>query len=233
MIPFGRELRLGNAGPDVKAVKRALARAGFGPKKLAGLTQTFGSYAVTNLRHFQTANKLDVDGVYGSATHKKLAPHFDALAAQWYANYKPTRHRIVDAAHYFVGIEPRVSYTQGPHRMMIVRQRLRPPIPAGVQVYEDCSSFVTGCFWIGGAPDPNGRGYDGQGYTGTLAQHGRPVSIREARPADLILYGRSPFHHVTLHIGNGLCISHGSERGPVVETIDYRGDRAEIRSYLA
>jgi hypothetical protein len=232
-IPFGREIRLNNAGPDCKAVKRALARAGFGPKLLAGLTPIFGKYAVLNLRHFQTANKLDVDGVYGRATHARLVPHFDAYGAKMYLSYESTRHKVVEAARYFFGIEPRVHYTQGPQRMMIVRERLRPPLAAEKQVYEDCSSFATGCYWLAGAQDPNGRGFDGYGFTGTLAVHGHPVSLREAKPGDLIFYGwGAPWHHVTIYIGNGLCISHGSERGPVVEPIDYRRDRGEIRSYL-
>lgn len=233
LIPFGREIRLGNSGPDCRAVKRALARAGFGPKLLAGITPIFGKYAVLNLRHFQNANKLDVDGVYGKTTHTKLTPHFDTLAEQWYLSYESTRHKVVEAARYFVGIEPRVHYTQGPARMTIVRQRLVPPIATAKHVYEDCSSFDTGCYWIGGAKDPNGRGYDGYGFTGTLALHGHPVSLREAKPADLVFYGWGyPWHHVAMYIGNGLVISHGTERGPVVVPIDYRRDRGEIRAYL-
>jgi hypothetical protein len=234
VIPFGRELRLGNAGPDCRAVKRALARAGFGPKLLGGLTGVFGKYAVANLRRFQTASKLDADGVYGEATHAKLTPHFDSLSLKLYTSYDSTRHKVVEAARYFASIEPRVHYTQGPSRMQIVRERLRPRLLLKKHVYEDCSSFVTGCYWIAGAKDPNGRGFDGAGWTGTLAPHGHPVSTREAKPGDLAFYGRSaPWHHVALYIGSGLVISHGSERGPVITEIHYRSDLGEIRSYLA
>lgn len=233
MISFGREIRLGNAGPDCRAVKRALARAGFGPKLLAGITPIFGKYAVLNLRHFQTAESLDPDGVYGKGTHAKLAPHFDAYGTKMYEGYSSTRAQVVAAARYFAGIEPRVHYTEGPSRMTIVRERLRPPLAAKKNIYEDCSSFATGCYWVADAADPNGRGYDGFGFTGTLCVRGHPVSLREAKPADLVFYGGgAPWGHVAIYIGNGLVISHGSERGPNVEAIDYRSDRGEIRAYL-
>ena len=34
-------------------------------------------------------------------------------------------------------------------------------------------------------------------------------------PGDLVFYGSFPHSHVTVYIGNGLCVSHGNESGPV------------------
>lgn len=84
-VPFGRLLKLGDEGDDAKAVKRALARAGYGPKKLAGITGKFDATAVANLKRFQKAEGLAADGVYGPLTHAQLEPSFDALAAKLYA----------------------------------------------------------------------------------------------------------------------------------------------------
>jgi len=108
-----------------------------------------------------------------------------------------------------------------------VRNKVRIP---RVTPYEDCSSFATWCYWHAGAPDPNGRRYDGHGFTGTQAANGRRVTT--PKPGDLILYGPSPnFSHVAVYIGNGLCVSHGSEAGPVVLNYKYR-PVAQIRSYV-
>lgn len=85
-VPFGHVLSLGDVGPDVRAVKRALARAGFGPRRLAGVTPVFGPFAVRNLKAFQATNgSLDQDGVYGPHTHWALSPSFDSYAWMLYA----------------------------------------------------------------------------------------------------------------------------------------------------
>ena len=85
-VPFGRNLELGDIGPDVRAMKRALARAGFGPKKLAGISPIFGPFAVRNLKAFQATNgSLDQDGIYGPHTHWVLSPSFDQFAWVLYA----------------------------------------------------------------------------------------------------------------------------------------------------
>lgn len=88
-LPFGRKLSLGSRGNDVKAVKRALARAGFGPKKLAGLTGVFGPFTRIFLCRFERARRNSVDGIYGPGDHFKLTPFFDALSRQLYMSTQP------------------------------------------------------------------------------------------------------------------------------------------------
>ena len=39
--------------------------------------------------------------------------------------------------------------------------------------YTDCSEFVTTVYHWAGAPDPNGFGYSGYGFTGSMLDHGR------------------------------------------------------------
>ena len=94
----------------------------------------------------------------------------------------------------------------------------------------DCSAFVTLCYKEGGAPDPNGSNFDGNGYTGTLAKHGKTVTT--PKPGDIQLYGDPPgYGHATIYIGDGLVASFGSEAGP--ETYSATDPApALIKSYL-
>lgn len=83
-IPFGRWLGVGKVGKDVLAVKRALARAGFGPGKLRILTPVFGPFTRIFLKRFEHKHGLSVDGVYGPADHAALTPFFDAYSRSLY-----------------------------------------------------------------------------------------------------------------------------------------------------
>ncbi len=128
----------------------------------------------------------------------------------------------------------RCHYTQTSARMTIVRHKLRPPFHE--VLFEDCSSFATACYWISGCPDPNGLGYNGFGYTGTLARHGKVVSLAQSKQGDLVFYGSAwPWSHVAV-ISDATGARHiytfGHEGCPCLTPIDYRSDRGEIRSYL-
>lgn len=161
-----------------------------------------------------------------------LLDHSDAVHAA--AHKKPSRGALIKAArdiylyHQRTG---RMHYTQSPLRMSIVRHKWRPPYHE--VIFEDCSSFVTACYWTAGYPDPNHLGYNGQGYTGTLAAHGRVVT-GQPRPGDLCFYGNgSPWHHVTMVSSNvKLVYSHGFEGGPRLVALRYRSDLGEIRRYV-
>ena len=77
MQKLNRSIKAGDSGPDVLALKRALARAR-GKQKGVVPTRRFGGALNRSLRRFQKLNGLPVDGVYGDRTHKILAPFFDA-----------------------------------------------------------------------------------------------------------------------------------------------------------
>ena len=236
-----RILKLGSKGRDVRALKRALRRAGHLPKGVR-LSNTFDQPTDQAVRDFQKASRLLIDGEVGDDTYNALLPQYDAYSRllvdrvrkrmERLANPSGKRQRIVAAA--FVGHtnRDRIHYTQDGRRMQGVRERIRVP---GFPQWEDCSSFATWCYWVAGAPDPNACGYNGSGYTGSQIGLGKKVAA--PRPGDLVFYGgepppRSCPRHVAVYVGNGQVVSHGSESGPHLVALDYRDDRNQIRSYL-
>lgn len=100
----------------------------------------------------------------------------------------------------------------------------------------DCSGFVTLCYRLAGAKDPNGLSYNGEGYTGTLLDHGESIPLWQAKPGDLVIWGSFPGHHVAVIVdfsnpSDPQLVSHGNESGPnyislAVETA------AQRRSYV-
>lgn len=111
----------------------------------------------------------------------------------------------------------------------------------------DCSSFVTLCYYLAGAPDPNGLNYDGQGYTGTELQHGSVIEYHMARmltvaetvalehvlPGDAIVYGPFPGWHTALVVENGLdplTVSMGQQGDPNYVRVSQDG--REPQTYL-
>jgi NlpC/P60 family protein len=118
------------------------------------------------------------------------------------------RQAIVAAAKWGIRNEPRIHYGE-------VR-----PIPLGrtLPLTTDCSGFVTVCYYLAGAPDPNGRGYDGEGSTATLLRHMRSIAQDDVRAGDLVVWGDYPGHHAALVLDpreDPLLCSHGQERGPL------------------
>jgi cell wall-associated NlpC family hydrolase len=232
-VPFKRTVKLGTVGPDVIAIKRAMNAAA--KRRIGtGHTRLFGPYAVRNLKTFQRSKGLTADGVYGLYTHRKLAPYIDSYGRWLMGQTKVLssadlkRQKIVATAMHGVANRYGIHYTQSSLRMMGVRYRIKPP---GYPRYEDCSSFATWCYWVAGVNDPNGLGYNGFGFTGTLAANGTRISTAQMRPGDLIFYGSYPHSHVTIYVGSGRCVSHGNESGPSLLHYAYRPVNS-IRRYL-
>jgi cell wall-associated NlpC family hydrolase len=118
------------------------------------------------------------------------------------------RQRIAAAARWGIAHEPQIHYGQ-------VR-----PVPLGraLPLTTDCSGFATLCYFLAGAPDPNGLGYDGRCWTGTLLRHMEKVDRLAVAVGDLVVWGAYPGHHVAVVLEAGadpLLASHGRERGPV------------------
>jgi hypothetical protein len=237
VVPLPREIHKGAKGKDVVAVKRALKK--WKATSVTNITATAGPGFVTAVKAFQKAKGLAVDGVYGKGTHAKLAPFFDSYGVYLlnHAHVETDRMRLQAAAlsllHY-KETTGRMHYTQSQLRMSIVDHHYKPPW--GQTIYEDCSSSLTGLSWVIGAPDPNGRGYDGEGYTGTIYNNGR--SVDTPYPGDFLLCGSPPGHHVFMALGDDTRQpatrgwSHGSEGGPRLVALRYRSDIRDIRSYL-
>lgn len=113
------------------------------------------------------------------------------------------------------------------------------PIPLWLQLRAlpfttDCSGWATLLYKWAGAPDPNGLGFIGEGFTGTLLAHGKPITQSEARPGDLVIWGVYPGHHVAVCVEAGpdpLICSHGSESNPVLERTSTETAAQGYRSY--
>ncbi len=98
------------------------------------------------------------------------------------------------------------------------------PIPVGdhvkhLPVITDCSGFVTLLAKWAGLPDPNGNGYSGEGYTGTLLSHLPHISKQQARRGDLVVFGPGTGYHVVMLMQSGLypdplVASHGQQGDP-------------------
>lgn len=71
-----------------------------------------------------------------------------------------------------------------------------------------------------GAPDPNGAGYDGSGFTGTLLSHLPHIEAQDAKQGDFIVYGPGTGEHVVMLLAdmanhpNPPIASHGEESAP-------------------
>jgi len=115
--------------------------------------------------------------------------------------------------------------------------------PGDCPRHADCSSSVTTIYHAAGFEDPNGRDYDGAGYTGTLVSHGRPVQLSEIQPCDLVFYGSAsprpgfsagaPTHVGMVMDRKGAIFTFGSDPGPSFRKISYRNDLHSIRRYIA
>jgi len=131
---------------------------------------------------------------------------------------------------YLLGHEPHVHYAQiRPMRTVHLSETdMRRRLDHGGAITMDCSESVTClCKWSG-LHDPNGHGYDGTGYTGTLLAHLPHYSDpSEAKTGALAVFGPSPGDHVCMVLEPGhdpLLWSHGQERGPIA--IRYSAEKA-------
>ena len=236
--PLPRILRLGSIGRDVRALQRALQAAGVRDEPPTTKPSTFDAHTDREVRAFQKAQHLFVDGEVGEDTYGSLAPFYDARGRKLLSIVKDVqpdtlRRKIAAAAR--CGFENRASvhYTQEAGKRMsgIIEQRRPPEFPSSA----DCSSFALWCYWAAGAPDPNGGQYQG-GWSGSLVQKGKETD--EAGMGDIAFYGpsRSDINHVTVCVGNGRCISHGQEEGPLLYHLDYdrgsSGGLQLIKTYL-
>jgi hypothetical protein len=147
------------------------------------------------------------------------------------------RHRTVYAARLAYSHRGAIHYTQGSRRWDGIAKGLH-AYRGRYPNYADCSAFATWCLWNGmhlehGVRDVvNGLGWRA-GYTGTMLNHGHAVSRSSLLAGDLVIYGHGfPGHHVAIYVGGGKVISHGSEAGPLLLPVGYRGDVMACRRYI-
>lgn len=150
------------------------------------------------------------------------------------------RRVIIKDAHNMLVRKHSVHYSQRGDRWEGIEDRcthMRGTFPK----HCDCSSTTTWMLWDAmarpyGVRDlVNGTNWK-SGYTGTQYDHGKRVKHdSNLKIGDLIFYGDQGGgipEHVTIYIGGGMVFSHGSEGGPYILRLDYRGDRRQSRRYI-
>lgn len=233
-VKFPREIHQEMRGRDVIGHKRALSRARpdlykWITSEEGGFTDLAGEFFMDAVVKWKISKGLGNMRVLGGRAHEVLErTHrkgssvewaFDQIAinhcqAYYDAVHQTPEDRIRDAicaaGFYWYARKFSIPYVQARPFPL-----LKPPsVPAAL----DCSEFVTICHWAGGSKDPNGRGFDGQGYTGTLMRSpntSRVFGVASLKPGDLIFYGSSAAKpgfnagdptHVALYVGirNGI-----------------------------
>jgi hypothetical protein len=131
------------------------------------------------------------------------------------------RQHLRALMRYTLGHERQIHYAQiRPMRTVHLSEHdMRHRLDSGGALTMDCSEGVTClCKWAG-LHDPNGHGYDGTGYTGTLLAHLPHYSDpSKARTGALVVFGPGAGDHVCMVLEPGrdpLLWSHGQERGPI------------------
>lgn len=174
-----------------------------------------------------TAQAADGSGTDGNTTDGNYDPKVwptpeQALANFKHATFPPSksdrRMLILSAAIWAHDKRDSISYTQDSRRM----KDFDPP--PNVPEATDCSGFATWCYKVAGAADPNGANYNGSGYTGSLWDNGRKISVAQLKIGDLVFYYRDPHQrtaHVAVYIGFGKVMSHGGEAGPNILDVKY------------
>lgn len=232
IVPFHRTIRFGSRGSDVIAVKRALSHAGYMKWPTdATWSRNYGPILRSAVHRFQKRYGLK-QGAYEINTHRKLVSlgHFDKWGAHLMA-ISP-RPRGQDQSHRDKIVATMLWAYH--HRDQIHYAQSRPidghGHPYKLPLSTDCSGISTDAYEWSGAHDPNGFGFNGEGWTGTLAKHG--IQTFTIKGGDLNFYGNGyPYHHVTVALGATTCGSHGSEGGPYLLPIRYRTDYDHTRTY--
>jgi cell wall-associated NlpC family hydrolase len=205
------------SGPEVEVLQALLAPFApgavdgqYGPMTAAAVKQAKWTLGYPDAQVDETAGPKLVAYLQGTPTP---ADYQARAAARRHDQQKSLtlRDQIVAVARWGIANEPQIHYEQSR------------PIDGLHDVHKlplrtDCSGFATLCYCWAGAPDPNGNGYNGQGYTGTLLKAMRHIPPSAVQPGDLVVWGAYPGKHVALVIGIGAdpqLASHGQERGPL------------------
>lgn len=224
-----RVLHSGDTGKDVLAAQRALKKG----LKVLGLTATnratglYGKGTLADVLRFQNRKGITPSGRVGTLTWVALDPYLDAYGKLLLApKPKPPTAPGIRVAH-----EAQVLAAMAPRHYTQTR-----PYAGTVALWRtqggDCSGTSILIYKEAGCPDPNGTGYDGSGYTGSLDKQGVHVEPAQTAPGDLCFYGPGSSEHVTVAIGGGMCVSHGSEGGPRTLPVHYRSDFLQVRRYV-
>jgi len=203
-IPTGG-IKKGNNGPRVRAAQRMLWRA-LGAESRNARNGVFGKRTAGDMhRYYTRANYPDRNPeVITQDDWNRLWGFADDRAKELARSAKVTspgeivRQHIRSWGEWYVQNRSHISYAQ-----------IRPyPKTARLPMRTDCSGSATHILYMSGCPnDPHGRNWDGQGFTGTMYQHGNRIPLSsQLLPGDCVFYGNQgggvPSHTVIV-IGPG------------------------------
>ena len=120
------------------------------------------------------------------------------------------------------------------HRERFRYEQVR-PIPLGATrdgdepITTDCSGFVTLMARWSGLEDPNGRGYNGEGWTGTLLEHLPAAGFTRTEPGDIAVFGTYPGVHCAVLLEAGGPAVNGQAPDPWAVSHGVPGDPKRIR----
>lgn len=128
------------------------------------------------------------------------------------------RSAVVAAAKWGVANKAHFTYTEGANRMDFEKRGIKFPITT------DCSGFVTFCYRVAGCSDPNGMGYNGSGYTGTLLHNGKAIALKDVQPGDVVIYGPGTGWHAALVVD----VSGPNATNPLTVSMGQQGDPSYV-----
>lgn len=219
VVPY-HFMKPGARGKKVKALNRALSRAGY--RKWQAFSGVWNPWVTKALKEFQRHYSLPPTAIYDKKTHEKMARFYDAyaikhlLAIPKVDKEQEKRNDFLAELMYIYNRRWNVVYTQ------------RRPFdtwkpPRGL----DCSaSGEWACKWSN-IPSPSG--YSGYGWGNTWSQMGKLQSKGRKRPVsqaeigDFVFYGSGGPTHVAYWIGGGRVWSFGSYPAKILP-IYYRSD---------
>ncbi len=130
------------------------------------------------------------------------------------------RQHLGSLMDFLVLNEPLIHYKQQRPMLTasVLEQELADKFKAGRSISPDCSEAVTLLCRLAGLADPNGMGYNGYGFTGSmlknLKHYTNPLS---ADVGAIVIFGPGDGDHACMvrkHGKDPLLFSHGTERGP-------------------
>lgn len=225
-----RALYSGYHGADVQAVQNMLWRALGSGVATNARNGNYGQKTVNDMISFQRRYGIQATGNCGQPTFTQLWQFGNDDDHALYRGYKKPpppsneeniRSTLVSAARWSIANAASSRYRQ-----------IRPyPRRLVLPFLTDCSGSVSCFYCVAGGPDPNGRGFNGQGFTGDQKNNGRRIDPDNRKPGDLVFHGNTEGEqHVTMYLGGGRSYSFGSNP-PSDRAWDYRRVD-EVRSYL-
>jgi hypothetical protein len=216
--------------PHVFEAQHLLVHNRFGnfrPGPEDGITDALFFAAVRHAKHDIGYPPSAISDIFGARLHefltgaRPLPPSYlkrrKTLAAAA-GSEKTIRGNVEKWCNALIAVEPQVHYA--PVRPMPLPPAPRIPIPRSFSITTDCSGSATWIVDISGGEDPNGFGFNGSGFTGSMAGHMRPIHASDVQVADFgIIFDPSGVtHHVIIALEAGSdpnTFSHGQESGPI------------------